>query len=381
MKIVFMSLRPAKRASVRVASVCMLALLSFLPAAGIAQQQMARISTSVSSLPDAPLPQDEGQMQNNGAAGDPAGTATISGTVLDLTGAVVRDAQVSLTLLSGSRLRTVKSGANGEFSFAGIPAGSYAVTVEAAGFMRFATKEFTIAAQQFYFAPEIALTVAGATTSIEVRPTEVIAAEQIRAQEKQRFVGVFPNFYVSYVSDPAPLTSRQKLSLATHDTMDWTSFAGVSFGAGLEQASNRYPEYGQGAAGYGKRWAALFVDGRTSDLLGHYVFASLLHQDPRYFYQGTGTKKSRLYHAVGSAFVARSDSGKIMPNYSYLLGDLCSGAIANAYYPAANRGADLVFINAAIGIGGRAGGAVFQEFLGKRLTKNVPDSGASEKRN
>src|SRR5215469_8873435 len=88
---------------------------------------------------------------------------------------------------------------------------------------------------------------------------------------------------------------------------------------------------------------ALFVDGRSSDLLSRYVFSSLLHQDPRYFYQGTGTKKSRFYHAISNAFVARSDSGKTMPNYSYLLGDLCSAALSNAYYPRADRGAGLIF--------------------------------------
>jgi hypothetical protein len=88
-------------------------------------------------------------------------------------------------------------------------------------------------------------------------------------------------------------------------------------------------------------------------------------------YQGTGTKKSRFYHALSYAFVARNDSGKTMPNYSYLLGDLCSGALSNAYYPAADRGAGLVFINAARGIAGRAGQGLFQEFIARRLTKHV----------
>jgi hypothetical protein len=83
-------------------------------------------------------------------------------------------------------------------------------------------------------------------------------------------------------------------------------------------------------------------DGRTSDYLSHAVFASLFHQEPRYFYQGTGSNKSRLYHAVSNAWVARSDSGKKMPNYSYLLGTMVSGAISNAYYPHADQGANLV---------------------------------------
>jgi hypothetical protein len=70
----------------------------------------------------------------------------------------------------------------------------------------------------------------------------------------------------------------------------------------------------QGAAGYGKRWAAKFADGRLSDYLSHAAFASLFHQDPRYFYQGTGTMKSHRYHALSNGFVARSDSGHLTPN-------------------------------------------------------------------
>jgi hypothetical protein len=273
----------------------------------------------------------------------------------------------------------LKSGGNGEFTFTRVHAGSYLVRVEAVGFAPLTTEQFTITTQQDYLLPEISLTVAGSTTSIVVRPTEVIAAEQIKAEERQRLFGVFPAFYVSYLRDAAPLTSKQKLSLALHDTLDWTSFVGTSVGAGIEQASNAFPGYGQGAAGYGKRWGALFADARSTDLLSHYVFASLLHQDPRYFYQGTGTEKSRLYHAISSAFVARSDSGKSMPNYSYLLGDLFAGALSNAYFPDRNRGANLVFTNTAIGIAGRVGQGIIQEFLGKRWTKNIPDSSSSKK--
>jgi hypothetical protein len=214
-----------------------------------------------------------------------------------------------------------------------------------------------------------------ASTEVTVRPTDAIAAEQIKAEEKQRLIGVVPNFYVSYVHDAAPLTSKQKFSLASHDSLDWSSFVGISVAAGIEQANNSYAGYGQGAAGYGKRWAARFGDGRSSDFLGHAVFPSLFHQDPRYFYQGTGSKKSRLYHALSHPFIARSDSGKNMPNYSYLLGDMCSGALSNAYYPHADRGANLVFTNAFVGLAGLAGTTVLQEFLGKRLTKNVPNDG------
>jgi hypothetical protein len=354
-----------------VISVWTLVLPWLLPGTGMAQEPILRPSDSERSLPDAPMPQPD-PTQNGETTGGRQGAANVGGTVRDVSGAVVPNAQVSLGMKDGSRLQTVKSDANGQFTFTKVPPGSYQVMVEATGFALFTSKEFTIGAQPIYVVQEISLSVAGSAASIVVRPTEVIAAQQIKAQEQQRFFGVIPNFYVSYVPDAAPLTSQQKLSLAAHDTFDWTSFLGVSVGAGIQQATNAHSGYGQGAAGYGKRWGALFADGRSSDLLSHYVFASLLHQDPRYFYQGTGTKKSRFYHAVSFAFVARNDSGQTMPNYSYLLGDLGSAALSNAYYPPADRGASLVFTTAALGIAGRVEEGLFQEFISDRLTKPQP---------
>jgi hypothetical protein len=150
---------------------------------------------------------------------------------------------------------------------------------------------------------------------------------------------------------------------------------GVGLAAGIEQANNSYAGYGQGAAGYSKRFAAKFVDGRSSDLLTHAVFPALLHQDPRYYYQGSGTIKSRLAHAVKSAFITRSDSGRPVFNSSYLLGDMTAGALSNLYYPKANRGANLVFTNAAVGFAGRIGTNLMREFLSKRLTTNVSGDG------
>ena len=354
----------------RPALACSPLLLCLITAAAYAQQQTSELRIISSSLlPDAPLPQSDSQSSTEQTP-SAEGSAAVSGVVLDGSGAAVPGAQVSLTYRDGTQLRSLVSGGRGEFAFTKLPAGYYLATINAKGFATFTSGEFTLSPQQSYEVPSISLSVASANSEVTVRPTEVIAAEQIKAEEKQRLLGIVPNFYVSYVHDAAPLTTKQKFSLATHDTLDWTSLVGISATAGIEQANNSYAGYGQSAAGYGKRWAARFGDGRTSDYLSHAVFASLFHQDPRYFYQGTGSNKSRLYHAVSNAWIARSDSGKNMPNYSYLLGTMVSGAISNAYYPHADRGANLVFTNAFIGIAGRAGASVLQEFLGKRLTKN-----------
>jgi hypothetical protein len=248
------------------------------------------------------------------------------------------------------------------------------VSVKAQNFVAFKSEEFVVIAQQAYQVPDIALTIASATTAVTVRPTELIAAEQIKAAEQQRLVGVIPNFYTSYVYDAAPLTTKQKFSLAARGTFDPVALIGVGVAAGIEQASNTYAGYRQGFAGYSKRYAAKFADGRTSDFLTHAVFPSLLHQDPRYYYQGSGSIKSRVAHAVASAFVTRTDRGLTAPNYSYVLGDMCSGALSNPYYPRANRGVSLVFSNAALGLAGRVGTNILREFS-KKYTTNAEGEG------
>jgi hypothetical protein len=344
---------------------CASLLLCLVPPRASAEQQTAGLAVSRSSLPDAPLAKTTGTEES----------ASVAGTVLDLSGASVPDADVSLMHKDGTQLHTMVSDANGEFSFIKILPGSYLVIINAKGFARFTSAEFVVMLKQAYEVPDISLSVATANIEVTVRPTDLIAAEQIRAEEKQRLIGVIPNFYTSYVYDAAPLTPKQKFSLAARGTFDPVAMIGVGFAAGIEQANNSYAGYGQGAAGYSKRFAAKFADGRSSDFLTHAVFPSLLHQDPRYYYQGSGSVKSRLRHAVGSAFVTRSDSGRTVPNYSYLLGDMCAGALSNLYYPAANRGAHLVFTNAAVGLAGRVGGNLLREFLSNRLTTNVPGNG------
>ena len=344
-----------------------------LPASALAQQQTAGRETGSRSLPDAPLPNSgpQNSVQQTFLA---EGNATVAGTVLDVSGASVAGALVNLMHAGGAQLQTTVSEADGEFSFMQILPGSYLVIVNAEGFATFTSPEFAVTMQQVYEVPGVSLSVAAANAEVTVHPTEFIAAQQMKAAEQQRLMGIIPNFYTSYRYDTAPLTTKQKFLFAARGTFDPVAMVGVGFGAGIEQATNSFSGYGQGAAGYGKRYAAKFADGRSSDFLTHAIFPSLLHQDPRYYYQGSGSVKSRVLHAVGSAFFTRTDSGLTAPNYSFLLGDLSSAALSNLYYPKANRGANLVFVNAAIGLGGRMAGNILREFS-KRLTTDVPDDG------
>ena len=350
-------------------------LLCVVPASALVQQQASARAVSDRLLPDAPLPNLGLEPKDPARRPIPAeGSASVLGIVLDVSGASVSGAEVSLMREDGTGLHTMVSEADGGFNFTKIPAGSYLVIVNAKDFATFTSAEFAVAEQQIYEVPNVSLSVAAANMAVTVHPTEFIAAEQIRAAEKQRLMGVIPNFYTSYTFDAAPLTAKQKFLFAVRGTFDPVSMVGVAFGAGIEQATNAYAGYGQGAAGYGKRFAAKFTDGRSSDFLTHAVFPSLLHQDPRYYYLGSGSVKARLAHAVGSAFFTRTDNGLTAPNYSYFLGDFGSAALSNLYYPRANRGAGLVFTNAAVGLAGRIGGNILREFS-KRLTTNASGIG------
>jgi len=302
-------------------------------------------------------------------------SGSIRGTVLDERGDGIPGARIILRDVITLEQYNLTSGGNGEFTFAEIPSGTYSLTVDAEGFAPYTSSQFTLLAQQTYEVPNVQLSLAIQKAEVTVRPPEVMARMQIRAEEKQRLLGFLPEFHTSYVWDAAPLGTKQKFSLATREFFDPVSLIEVGTTAGVEQANNSFRGYGQGAAGYGKRFAAGLGDDLVSSYLSEAVFPSIFHQDSRYFYQGSGSAKSRLWHALSWAAIARSDSGHPMPNYSFLLGDLTAGAVSNLYYPRANRGAGLVLTNFAIGVAFQAGKDMLREFLFKRLTKNIPGDG------
>jgi len=223
--------------------------------------------------------------------------------------------------------------------------------------------------------PPVELVVA---TSVEINVTqtrEEIAEVQIHVEETQRLLGVVPNYYVSYEPDAQPLNARQKLQLGWKFAVNPFAFGISAFIAGIQQADNSFPGYGQGAQGYAKRFGATYADFASGTFFGNVVFPVLLRQDPRYFYKGTGSKKSRFFYAISNAVICKGDSGHWQPNYSSVLGSLAAGGLSNLYYPASSRnGVGLTFENSLIGIGGSAMGAVVEEFFSKRLTPHGRDS-------
>ena len=294
----------------------------------------------------------------------------IVGTVTDANNQIVPGATVVLSGPALRERRTVVANNNGFFEFDDLRPGTpYRVTVSAKGFANWTSPALILKPSQYLIVKDCKLQLPQVQTKVTVTPSssEQIATEQVEKQEKQRVFGIIPNFYVSYEPNPVPLTTKLKFKLALKTSFDPVTILAVGFLAAINQAGD-VPDYPQGAKGYAERFGAVAADGFSDIMIGGAILPSLLHQDPRYFYQGTGTKKSRILHAISSPFVCKGDNGRQQPNYSSLGGDLGTAALSNAYYPASNRGPGLVFGNFLVGTGERMVAGLVQEFVVKRLT-------------
>jgi Carboxypeptidase regulatory-like domain len=323
--------------------------------------RISKAQEQLTLLPDAPKPQP----------------GIIVGTVIDVNNDTIPGATVILEGPVPRDHRTVVSNDDGFFEFKDLePGANYHVIISAKGFASWTSPDVPLKPGQYVILKSSKLQIAGALTTINVAApvasAEEIATEQVKAEEQQRVFGIIPNFYVAYDQNAVPLTTKLKFQLAAKVAFDPVTFIGVGIAAGAGQAGD-HPDYPQGAKGYAERYRTSFANGFTDIMIGGAILPSLLHQDPRYFYQGTGTKKSRALHALSSPFVCRGDNGQRQVNYSTIGGDLATAAISNAYYPASNRGVGLFLGNFLIGTGQRAAANLAQEFILRRLTHKATD--------
>jgi len=307
-------------------------------------------------------------------------TGVISGTVTDKEGALAVGAKIALTQ-EGQPSREITSGDNGDFSFTNVPSGQFHLTVTAPGFD---TQKYSGSLQpgQYLLVPPIMLPLTSAVTEVRVggSPDEIATVEVNQALQ-QRVLGFIPNFYVTYNADPAPLFAKQKFRLAWRSLIDPVTIVGVGFLAGIDQAADQFGGYGQGAAGYARRFGATYGDVVSGTLIGSAILPSILHQDPRYFYQGYGSTASRFRHAVLNSVVARNDrTRKWEPNYSGIIGSFAAGGISYLYYPASDRSTSLYVQNSLVRLGESSVAGVLQEFVLRKLTSHVPAQAAVSSR-
>ncbi len=353
-------------------SLAMAVLLGGLQSGACAQQASGAVASN-SGLPDAPgvgvLPVGAGPAPSN-----EVDSARISGTVLDTNGSVIEGAQLRLASQAGTADRSLLSGSNGEFDFARLPAGVYKLTVTGAGMGTYVSPEIALLAGDQHFLTKVALPISTAVTEVRVSADRNdMAEEQVHLALNQRVLGIVPNFYSTYDWNAPPMGAKQKFELAFRAVTDPVAFVENGAVAGIQQATNTFPGFGQGAEGYAKRYGGAYANHFIGTMLSSAVFPSLLHQDPRYFYKGSGSFGSRAFYAISAAVVCRGDNGQTQPNYSNILGGVAVGGISNLYYPSGSRGVSLVLLNAFIGTAGHAGNNLLREFVLRGLTTKVPD--------
>lgn len=165
-----------------------------------------------------------------------------------------------------------------------------------------------------------------------------IKKEEKTGTSNDRLFYALPNFLTVETKNVPPLTAGQKFKVVTRGSFDYIQIPWYGFLAGISQAENSEPGYGQGAAGYGKRYAAYFADGTIENYFTGAILPSVLHQDPRFYQSGRGGFWHRTGYAVSRIFITRTDSGRQQFNYSEVVGSAMSAAISTySYHPRGDR--------------------------------------------
>lgn len=327
----------------------------------------------------------------------PLSTATVSGTITDTDHAAIPGAQISLYRIESDpakkdtaviETRRGKPGgirpelkpvaetqadADGAFTVANLPAANYLLYVAAKGFEPWKVDDITLTGGQALALDPVELGVEALTSEVNAITVEDLAEQQITAEEHQRILGILPNFFVSYEPHAMPLTSRQKFKLALVITRDPVTFGTTAITAGIEQAQGDLSGYGPGFPGYAKRYGAAYGDRVSATFLGAAILPSLLHQDPRYFYNGHGTVIHRALYAIATTVICKGDKGHWQFNASNVFGNLGGAFISSLYYPpSANHNVQITVSNTLLGVAEGSFSTLFQEFLLRRFTHGAP---------
>jgi hypothetical protein len=154
-------------------------------------------------------------------------------------------------------------------------------------------------------------------------------------KQPKRILGIVPNYRaVSANTELPPLSFKSELWLATQDTFDYSDFIFVGALAGVSMATNSQPSFRQGAAGYGRYYWHVFVDGAIENYMTEAIVPAATREDPRYYTLGKGGFIKRTGYAASRLFITRTNSGKSTFNLSEVVGAGAAAGIGNLYYPA-----------------------------------------------
>lgn len=154
-----------------------------------------------------------------------------------------------------------------------------------------------------------------------------------------RLFYTLPNFLtIQNARELPPLTTGEKFKVVARGSFDYVEYFWYGSLAGISQAENSEPGFGQGAAGYGKRYGATLADGTIENFMTGAILPSLLREDPRFYQSGRGSFWHRTGYAVSRIFVTRTDRGHERFNFSEIVGSALSAGISTySYHPHDDR--------------------------------------------
>lgn len=320
------------------------------------------------------------QEAGSGSAGhDNTGVSNglIQGTILDASGASMSRVQVRLAGSQTGAVYTTETDPAGRYSFTSLPPDEFTIEASLPEFDPFTIAGIALTSGQNLELLPIVMHVAVVSSKVEVVASQREVAEaQMKSETKQRLLGVLPNYYVVYFRDPVPLSAGQKMRLALRLSIDPVNIGIDAAQAGLQTNNKNFAEYGTGAEGFAKRFAAAYATDITGTMIGSGLLPALLRQDPRYYYKGTGSITSRILYALSWSVRCKGDNGKWQFNYSSILGNIATTSISNLYLPKAIRddtGQTLKYSVLSLATQGMS--ALLQEFVFKRVTSHANDPG------
>jgi hypothetical protein len=174
----------------------------------------------------------------------------------------------------------------------------------------------------------------GSASSDESASSEPGIESTKTTKPDKRLFGVLPNYRTVDANIPfSPLTPRQKLSIASHDSFDWPTYLLAGVMTFAMPGKDQVKAYGDGLGGFANRYVRTSADQIIGNMFSEGFMPVLLKQDPRYFRPGTGTFWSRLRSSITQIAIARDDQGRRTFNTSEFLGNAIAVSISNAYSP------------------------------------------------
>lgn len=169
-------------------------------------------------------------------------------------------------------------------------------------------------------------------------PVSLPPQSDLSGKQTRRILGIIPNFRSVSVDQKLPPQSvNDKFKETSEDAFDYSDFVFVGMLAGIAQAENSFPEFHQGAAGYGRYYWHTLADQVDEDYQVEFIFPVVLHQDSRYYTLGRGGFLKRTAYSFSRILITRTDSGGATFNASEVIGAGAAAGISDFYYPSIER--------------------------------------------